>query len=177
MFLRKRPTDAATHDHGSVAACGVSPSLLEELAADSADFADLARVLGVDLDTVVATLVATRPATADELVVRLRERIAAGPSATTVVPAASGAVPATETTTNDDPLRHVRALCASVGERLTGLTSGSTTKDQRRTPSPWGGEERRGWGRWTRAQGSARVQRDGVDRPADPAVPATMVAP
>ena len=167
MFLRHRPADAAIHEHGTAVGCGTEPSLLEELAADPADFADLARVLGVDLDLVIATLVATRPATGEEFVARVRERIAAARPEASATSNEHAAPPALAAVPIEDPLRHVRALCASVAEHLADLARGSTSKDRRRSPSPWGGEERRGWGRWTRVRWGARVHRDGVDHPAE----------
>ena len=52
----------------------VRASLLEELATDAADFADLARVLRLDLRAVVETLTADVVSTPAELVAHLRER-------------------------------------------------------------------------------------------------------
>lgn len=63
---------------GEVAdACPTPPSLLEELALDPEDFADLARLPKVELRTVIATIVATRPLTVASLITQLDARRAA----------------------------------------------------------------------------------------------------
>ena len=72
QWTERSPRAAAITE--AAGGCTSTPSLLAELAVDPADFADLACVLGVDLDAVVATLIATRPATPDDLVARLRSR-------------------------------------------------------------------------------------------------------
>lgn len=69
---RGSANDAATVVDGIVCACPPPPtSLLEELAVDSEDFAEIAAVLRVDLRAVIETLLLTRPQTANELVERL----------------------------------------------------------------------------------------------------------
>ncbi len=75
-----RRNDAADADGGVAGACSSTPSLLEELAIDPEDFADLARLMNVELRMVVATVVLTRPATVASLVAELGMRTT--PSAT-----------------------------------------------------------------------------------------------
>jgi len=101
MFLRGvlkrwnvRSVDAADGS-GAADGCRTTPSLLEELATDSADFADLARVLRLDLRAVVETLAGDHTSTPDELVTALRGRAA-----------------------DEARLARVRALCAGVAEQL-----------------------------------------------------------
>ena len=83
---------ATSVDDGTCAAT----TLLEELAADGEDFADLAAVLRVDMRDVVATLVSERPTDAAALLtalaVRTARATAAGDDATTTAAVA----PATE---------------------------------------------------------------------------------
>ena len=101
MFLREvlkrwsvRAVDAA-NGSGAADGCRTTPSLLEELATDPADFADLARVLRLDLRAVVETLTGDRVSTPEDLVTALRGRA-------------------------DDEARltRVRELCAGVTEQL-----------------------------------------------------------
>jgi hypothetical protein len=154
MFLRNvlkrwnvRAVDAAAGDGGAVDGCRTTPSLLEELATDAADFADLARVLRLDLRAVVETLITNRAATPTELVADLQRRAA-----------------------DDARLARVRALCAEVVDRLTAGapagTSGELRGEDVREPASqsWGGEAAGGWGRWTRARGGARVHRSATER-------------
>ena len=154
MFLRDvlkrwtvRPVDAAD-DSGVADGCRTTPSLLEELATDSADFADLARVLRLDLRAVVETLAGDHTSTPDELVTALRGRAA-----------------------DEARLARVRALCAGVAEQLA--VGGDHASAETRTDvsaatdtsgASWGGEAAGGWGRWTRARGGARVHRSATER-------------
>lgn len=66
-----RRIDAAEADDGVAGACPTTPSLLEELATDPEDFADVARLLKIELRTVIATIVATRPLTVASLIAQL----------------------------------------------------------------------------------------------------------
>ncbi len=148
MFLRDvlkrwnaRPVEAATDDSGAADGCRPTPSLLEELATDPADFADLARVLRLDLRVVVETLTADHAATPADLVVRLQERA-----------------------DNEARLARVRALCAGVAQHLSGEIPTETTAPARPVTSSWEGGEEGGWERWTRALGGARVHRSVTER-------------
>lgn len=153
MFLRDvlkrwnvRAVDAAADDGGAADGCR-TPSLLEELATDPADFADLARVLRLDLRAVVETLTADPVSTPAELVAHLRGRAK-----------------------DEARLARVRELCAGVSEQLAvgGNPAVSTEHDASAATAPseasWGGEAARGWGRWTRARGGARVHRSATER-------------
>ena len=81
MFLRdvlvrwnERTVGAASDDGGDADTCRSAPSLLEELATDPEDFAELASVLKLDLQAVIAALVQERPRTPAELIERLVAR-------------------------------------------------------------------------------------------------------
>ena len=81
MFLRgvlkrwnERPA-RATEDDDVATACRVAPSLLEELATDPEDFADLAALLHLDLAAVRAALVRERLQTPIDLLERLAASI------------------------------------------------------------------------------------------------------
>ena len=154
MFLREvlkrwnvRAVDAAADDGVAADGCR-TPSLLEELATDPTDFADLARVLRLDLRAVVETLAGDHTSTPDELVTALRGRAA-----------------------DEARLARVRALCAGVAEQLAvgaDHTSAGTRTDASAATDPsaasWGGEAAGGWGRWTRARGGARAHRSATER-------------
>lgn len=169
MFLRdilkrwsERPLDATTGD-GTAASCRPALSLLAELATDSEDFADLAAVLQLDLDTVVETLVTAAPESPTALVATLTARSAgigaADAAATPVVQA--------ESTTS-----------FQVG--IAGIVDHGTSSAHSPTPaatseqSSWG---EGGWGRWTRARGGARVHRRGAEHASVTPVRPAAVAP
>jgi hypothetical protein len=95
MFFR-RPGGTSDGDGsgGVVAACG-APSLLAELAEDSEDFAELAALLNVGMDAVVAALTSAQsPQTAAELV------------ATLAAPPAPSAAPITQSPPSDGTQHH-----------------------------------------------------------------------
>ena len=83
MFFRnavkQRQVDAV--DTGAVEACADATSLLEELAADPHDFVDLASILKLDLDAVVAALVQGRHRTSAALLAALRPDAPPAPAA------------------------------------------------------------------------------------------------
>jgi len=156
MFLRDvlkrrttRPADTSVID--SVAAGGCrSTSLLEELAADPADFADLARVLRLDLRAVVTALVTDDVATPSALVAHLAARRDA-----------------------ESGLRRVRALCAEIADRLAredAITPAETSVQ----PEVSGGG---GWGRWARARGGARAHREAAEHEQRTAARTALAAP
>ena len=155
MFLRdvlKRwrtePVDTTAAIQAAAGACR-APSLLEELAADPADFADLARVLRLDLRAVVAALVTEDAATPSTLVARLTAQRDA-----------------------EAGLRRVRTLCAEIADRLA-------TEDAIRpatAPQP-GASGGGGWGRWARARGGARAHRNGAAHEPTTAARPALVTP
>lgn len=173
MSLRNAPTRARqqaaypTSDPAGVGACRATPSLLEELAVDAHDFADLARVLKVDLPTVVMTLAATRPTTVEALVAHLRGEVAT----------ASPATPPDAPVASDDPFASVRELGGAIAARLANATSILASIGRRVSITPWGGEDGRGSGRWTRTRGTPHVQRSGSDHAAGPTASAAAVSP
>ena len=172
MFLRNASTRArqqASHptiDPAGIGACRATPSLLEELAVDAQDFAELARVLNVDLPTVTATLAATRPATIEALVAHLRGDVAAASPAT--LPDAPIAT--------DDPFASARKLGGAMAARLANATGILASIGRRARITPRGGEDGRGSERWTRTRDGARVHRSGSQPAAGPAASAAAVS-
>jgi hypothetical protein len=144
-----RTVGAAVDGDGVADGCRTTPSLLEELAADPADFADLARVLRLDLRAVIETLTADRTATPAELVSSLESRAE-----------------------DEARLTRVRNICAEVADRLAvGAEHSTQHEGSGEQPEPsessatsWGGRKEGGWGRWTRARGGARVHRSATER-------------
>jgi len=192
MFLRgvmKRwkagSVGAAHDDEGAATCCPAEPSLLEELAADSEDFAELAAVLKLDLPAVIAALVTEQRQTPAQLV----ERLAARESASNPSPPADAPPPApveeiagvagagggeaqvkiTVALAGDETrLARVRELCAGVAASLPPHLQAEKPADPRPGWLSWGGGGEVGWGRWTRARGGARVHREAPPRAVRP---------
>jgi hypothetical protein len=155
MFLRDvlkrwsiRTVDAAADDGGAANGCRTTPSLLEELATDAADFADLACVLRLDLRAVIETLADDRVSTPENLVTSLRGRAE-----------------------SEARLTRVRELCTGVSQQLAVGTLPTSVETQRHdsaatapSETSWGGEAAGGWGRWTRTRRGARVHRSATER-------------
>ncbi len=156
MFLRDvlqrwtpRPADTSPTDSAAAGSCR-STSLLEELAADPADFSDLARVLRLDLRTVVTTLVAEDIATPAALVAHLAARRDA-----------------------ETGLQRARALCAEIADRLANEDAITPAGPSSQLEVSGGG----GWGRWARARGGARAHRDAAEREPRTAARQALAAP
>jgi hypothetical protein len=137
-----RTVGAAVEDGQVADGCRTTPSLLEELAADPADFADLARVLRLDLRAVIETLTADRAATPAELVSSLESRAE-----------------------DEARLTRVREICAEVADRLGDQRRpreghGEQPETVSSASPSWGERKEGGWGRW----GGARVHRSATER-------------